>query len=186
MTGPPGRPLPTKGKLGWRCQIDHPFDSHRHLLNFFLYTKRHIFELYPLKDLCSVCAGTSEHQYTQSRVGPALPVCCPWHPESQKWIERPADFPWARTWGGFCTLPCKHSLDWCGHACSAPCHACDATAHTSPSCCPQLVQHPCPHHSTTQLTCGQVYAARPRGAVIWRGGGCHLDLVVGLRRWMCC
>ncbi|KAI9155055.1 NFX1-type zinc finger-containing protein 1 [Paramyrothecium foliicola] len=55
-------------------------------------------------------------------LGPALPLCCPRHPETDIQCATPEDFSRHAPDGG-CSLPCDKRLTACGHRCLAKCHA---------------------------------------------------------------
>lgn len=80
-------------------------------------------------------------------VGPALPLCCPRHPETAILCATPDDFLLYAPEGG-CDRPCERRLDACGHRCQAKCHSRamhDVFACSQP--CPRIrptCEHVCP------------------------------------------
>jgi hypothetical protein len=72
-----------------------------------------------------------------SRVGPAIPLCCPIHRENVHLARSPEQLSL-----GFCTLICQDTLS-CGHLCGLKCHW-PKLEHNS--CCEVLVESPCKIH----------------------------------------
>jgi hypothetical protein len=108
-------------------------------------------------------ARTQARPAAVSRVGPALPVCCPQHSTSCRTVEKASDFPSKLQWNAFCRRVCDYKLP-CTHECALPCHATSPGAHTQPAQCAVPVPRPCQRHSAIPLLCGKVQRTHPSEA----------------------
>jgi hypothetical protein len=95
-----------------------------------------------------------------TRVGPALPVCCPQHSTSCRTVAKASDFPSKQLWNAFCREVCSYRLP-CTHKCVLPCHATLPGAHTQPTQCAIPVARPCQRHRDVPLLCGKVHRTEP-------------------------
>lgn len=83
------------------------------------------------------------------RIGPAIELCCPRHPDTAIRCSEPEDFSRLSPEGG-CNLACDRRLERCGHRCQARCHS--DTMHDA-FLCPQ----PCPRrHSPCEHGCDKL------------------------------
>ncbi|KAK8016928.1 hypothetical protein PG993_015117 [Apiospora rasikravindrae] len=90
-----------------------------------------------------------ERLETTGRIGPALELCCPRHPDTAIRCSEPEDFSRVSPEGG-CSLACDDRLPRCGHKCQAKCHS--ETMHEA-FLCPQ----PCPRrHSPCNHGCDKL------------------------------
>lgn len=85
--------------------------------------------------------------YLKSRIGPALPVCCPQH-RCQSRLDVPSIasqrvFPNESNWTTFCNEKCTSQLR-CGHLCNKGCHIFNPWEHERQ--CQEVVYSTCPSH----------------------------------------
>ncbi|KAH8793683.1 hypothetical protein DL96DRAFT_1740527, partial [Flagelloscypha sp. PMI_526] len=86
------------------------------------------------------------------QIGPALPVVCSRHPQTQHGITKPKDLSLLSPEGG-CLASCGFPLQ-CGHICKAVCHP-DLNLHKRMTCdepCPRIE---CPRKHPCKKTCGE-------------------------------
>ena len=95
----------------------------------------------------------------ESRLGPAIPICCPRHRTWQRNMRAPGEFATHATWSKLCAQPCATRLPWCDHSCHLACHSPVLKPHTSAIECAEHVPRPCAEHSDVALLCGQVFGA---------------------------
>jgi len=112
-------------------------------------------------------ALATQLRFKEARVGPALPICCPQHPSTQKSVDDTTGFPTPATWTSFCSVPCVFQLPWCGHTCGKGCHALQPLTHTTQKECAHPLQRPCIEHAHVPLSCGELF--EQGGLGMWHG-----------------
>jgi len=121
--------------------------------------------------------GTGEERFDLSRVGPALPLCCPYHYESQLDVTKVNQFPTAANWNAtICGKRCRHALQ-CGHMCKLLCHNPSLILHSTSAQCAEKILRPCTRHAHLQVRCGEI-GLKPEETIQLALARFHCDLEV--------